>query len=93
MTDKDSRTNLDVRLILDSLPVLVFSLGPNGEAELINKPIRNYFGRTFEELRAWQGSDLFHPDDLEPMTHTWKTHILAGTPYSAEHRLRRADGV
>jgi len=93
VTDNDSPKDLDVRLILDSLPVLVFTFSPNGEVELINKPILDYFGRTFEELRAWRGSDLFHPDDLAPMTRTWETHIAAGTAYSAEHRLRRADGV
>jgi PAS domain-containing protein len=33
----------------------------NGEIELVNQQMLDYFGKTFEELKDW--SAFLHPDD------------------------------
>src|SRR5678815_1210161 len=56
---------LNLELIVNSIPVPVAITSPTGEVEALNKPTLEYFGRTFEELKGWKSSDVVHPDDLE----------------------------
>ena len=42
-------TNL--RQIVDSIPGLVSALSPEGEGELVNRQLLEYFGKTFEEVK------------------------------------------
>jgi PAS domain S-box-containing protein len=83
----------DFRLIVDSIPGLVAIMTAEGELELVNRPVLDYFGRTLEELKGWGSSDAVHPDDLAQVVAAWKRSFETGEPYEFEHRIRRADGV
>jgi PAS domain-containing protein len=52
------------RLIADSIPGLVAIMTAQGEVELVNRQILEYFGRTLEELKRWGTTDAVHPADL-----------------------------
>ena len=60
---------------------------PSGEVEALNQPTLEYFGKTFEELKGWQASDIVHPDDLQhtitaqqrPTKPAVRTTLRAGT--------------
>src|SRR5580698_2447211 len=86
-----SETNL--REILDGLPGLAAALSPDGVPEVINRPFLEFFGKTAEEMRDWKTADVIHPDDLPRVIAEFAHSLAAGTPYDAEIRYRRADGV
>jgi PAS domain S-box-containing protein len=60
-------SELNLRLILDSIPAPAALMTLSGQVESVNQPILEYFGRTFEELKRWGTSDAVHPDDLSPL--------------------------
>src|ERR1700730_5268648 len=63
-------SDLDARLILNSIPGLVSILTPTGDVEFVNDQVVEYGGRTVEELKKWGNSDAVHPYDLSCITQT-----------------------
>jgi formate hydrogenlyase transcriptional activator len=86
-------SELNFRVIIDSIPGLVHTLTAAGELEFVNQQNLDYFGKTLEELRGWASSDVFHPDDLPRAIDAWKHTLETGQPDEIECRLRRADGI
>ncbi len=83
----------ELRLIVDTIPGLVAIMTDQGEVELVNQQVLDYFGRTLDELKQWGTSDAVHPDDLPAVVAAWTSSVETGAPYEFEHRIRRADGV
>jgi len=81
------------RLIVDSIPGLVCTMSATGEAQLLNRQVLEYFGKSPEELKSWASSDAVHPDDLPRVIAALASAIETGHPYDIEHRCRRGDGV
>ncbi len=81
------------RLIVDSIPGLIFTTTAQGVLEHVNRQLLQYFGKTLEELKNWAMTDTVHPDDLPRVVATWTCSVESGEPYDLEERLRRADGV
>jgi PAS domain S-box-containing protein len=79
------------RLIVGSIPGLVWTMTAGGEVEFVNQQLLDYTGETREELRDWR--PLMHPDDRERVMFQWTRSIQTGNAYEIEHRIRRADGV
>jgi PAS domain S-box-containing protein len=79
------------RLIVGSIPGLVWMMTAGGEVEFVNQQILNYTGKTIEELRDWR--PLVHPDDLALLMTRSMRSIETGDAYEVEHRILRADGV
>jgi formate hydrogenlyase transcriptional activator len=101
-TDIDDRKRVEevlrtsersLRLTVDSIPGLVATMNAAGEAQLLNRQLLEYFGKSSEELKSWATSDLVHPDDLPRVIAAHTDSIKSGNPYSIEQRIRRADGV
>ena len=86
-------SELSLRQIVDNMPGLISTLGPNGETKLINRQILEYFGKTLEELKNWRLSDAIHPDDLPRIIALHAQSVKSGVSFGSEYRLRRADGV
>ncbi len=82
-----------LRMVVDSIPGLVCTLNVQGEVELLNRQVLEYFGKTADELKNWATSDAVHPNDLPRVVDAWKRSIKTGEPYILELRQRRADGV
>jgi formate hydrogenlyase transcriptional activator len=102
LTDVDDRkraeealraSDLNFRVIIDSIPGLVHTLTAAGELEFVNQQNLAYFGKSLEELRNWATSDVFHPEDLARAIQAWKHTQETGQPDEIECRLRRADGA
>ncbi len=79
--------------IVDGIPTPVALMTPDGQVELVNRQVLEYFGKTAEELKGWTSSDAVHPDDLPQVTATWRIAVETGRAYEVESRHRRADGV
>src|SRR6202158_834229 len=81
------------RLIVETIPGFVCTLSAEGEVELLNRQVLEYFGKTTAELKNWANSDAVHPDDLPRAIDAWRRSVETGQPYVRELRQRRADGV
>jgi PAS domain S-box-containing protein len=86
-------SEIESRLIIDSIPGLVAVLRPTGDVELVSRQTVEYFGRTLEELRQWGTSDAVHPEDLPQVIELFRRSIASGSSYEIVQRLRRSDGV
>src|SRR5262245_5790573 len=84
---------LNVRLIVNSIPAPVAVMTAAGEVESVNQSALEYFGKTLEDLKHWGTGDAVHPDDLPHATAVWREAVETGRPYEIKQRLRRFDGV
>ena len=81
-----------LRLVIDTLPALVWSKLPDGSADFLNQRFREYTGLSVEEGLGWGWMrKAFHPDDRAE--EEWRAAFAAGEPFEKEARLRRADGT
>src|ERR1700722_5115303 len=82
-----------LRQIMETVPSLLWSLGPDGEQTQLNQRALDYIGVRFEDLLHLGGWTKFvHPDDLSETANAFAHAMQTGTSYQAVHRLRRADG-
>jgi formate hydrogenlyase transcriptional activator len=86
-------SELNLALVVDSIPGLVNTMTAKGENEFVNQQVLDYFGKSHEELNKWAASDAVHPEDLPRVIAAFTSSIETGRPYDTEHRIRRADGV
>src|SRR6266436_1263617 len=80
-----------LRLVIDTLPALVWSKLPDGSADFLNQRFREYTGLSLEEGLGWGWINAFHPEDRAE--EEWRAAFAAGEPFEKEARLRRADGA
>jgi PAS domain S-box-containing protein len=90
---RDSEQNS--RLIVDSIPGLVAVFTPDGDFDLVNRQVVEYFGRTLDDLktRRWTSRDGLHPDDFARVRPLFKQSMESGEPFEFEVRCRRFDGL
>ena len=81
------------RLIVDSIPGLIAAFTPGGELEFVNRPILEYFGNTWEELKHWGTGGMTHPEDLPRVVELFTQSMSSGDPFEIELRARRFDGA
>jgi PAS domain S-box-containing protein len=80
-----------LRLIIDTIPTIVWRKLPDGSADFLNRNFREYTGLSLEDGLGWGWMmNAFHPDDRLP--EEWRTALAAGKPFEKEARLRRFDG-
>ena len=92
-TDALRASELNFRMIVNSIPGLVATMTPEGAVELVNQPVLDYTGMPFEELKDWSAGALVPEEDLPRLTARWKWSVETGNEYDVEHRMRRADGL
>src|SRR5258707_1800849 len=80
------------RSAIDGIAGLVAIMTPNGEVETVNRQCLEYFGRSLEEQKNWETTDMVHPEDLPHMLELFKRAMASEIPYHFEQRLRRFDG-
>ena len=78
--------------IIETVPSLLWSLGPDGEQTQLNQRALDYIGVRFEDLLHLGWTKFLHPDDLSETAKAFSHAIQTGTSYEAVHRIRRADG-
>jgi two-component system sensor histidine kinase UhpB len=81
----------ELRLVIDTIPVMAWSLFPDGRLEFVNRQWLAYSGLSMEEALA-DPMGTIDPDDRPGVADQWPRSLASGTPYEAEMRLRRSDG-
>src|ERR1700716_2879137 len=88
---KRSRAEDRTRLIIDTIPVMAWSLRPDGIVDFLNQRWLDYSGLSLQQYVKEPMRPL-HPDDIPRVMEKWRAHMAAGELYEDEMRLRRADG-
>ncbi|TVM34690.1 hypothetical protein DQK91_08970 [Oceanidesulfovibrio marinus] len=81
-------------LLLQSIPLIVFSIRPDLTLEFINQSVTHFLGYSPEEAMArrnWLGY-LIHPEDRRAIRSTLRKAFDEGSPFSVECRLIHRKG-
>ena len=75
------------------IPTLVWTAGPDGDIEYVNKRVLEYVGATLDEIIG-NGCGEKSPSgrDVAFKTRTWLANLESGSAHDAVCRFRRADG-
>jgi PAS domain S-box-containing protein len=85
------RSEDHLRLVIDTIPTMAWSLQPDGAIDFVNQRWMDYTGLSLEQAIA-EPTRTMHPDDLSGAMAEWGAHMAAEQPFEDEIRLRRADG-
>ncbi|MGY4310810.1 PAS domain-containing protein [Bradyrhizobium sp. JR3.5] len=89
--DEIKRSEDRLRLVVDSIPALVWRSTPEGIPDFLNQPALDYTGLALDQAETgWPRA--FHPEDKKAMLQKWSAIRASGMPGELEARLRRFDG-
>jgi two-component system sensor histidine kinase UhpB len=80
-----------VRLIIDTIPTMAWSVRPDGIVDFLNQRWVDYTGLSLEQY-IQEPTGPIHPADIPRVIEKWLVHMGVGEPYDIEMRLRRVDG-
>lgn len=80
-----------MRLLIDTIPTLAWSIRPDGAVDFVNRPWLDYTGLSLDAVVTEPGQ-VIHPEDRIRVMTAWQADMAAERPFEAEMRLRRADG-
>jgi PAS domain S-box-containing protein len=80
-----------LRLVVDSIPIMVWSVRPDGVVDFLNRRWLEYTGSSLEQHVA-EPLGPIHPEDVPTVLENWAADMAAGKANETEMRLRRADG-
>src|SRR5437870_3881634 len=80
-----------LRLVIDTIPTMAWSLLPDGTVDFVNQRWLEYTGLSLEEALA-NSTRTVHPEDLPRVMEKWRTDMAVGKPCEDEMRLRGAGG-
>ena len=82
----------ELRLLVETIPTLVWRAGPGGDFEYVNKRVLEYVGAPLGEIIGWGWMEKIHPDDIAFKVSTWLKNLESGDHHDAVCRIRGADG-
>ena len=80
-----------VRLVLDTIPELVWSAAPDGSIDFLNQRWQEY-SKSAEGGPDSNGTIPVHPEDRQSFHDEWRMAIATERAFEKEVRVRRADG-
>lgn len=81
------------RTLTDAVQHLVWVANAEGLSYDFNEQCQTYLGMTVEEIQGHGWVNAVHPDDAELALSQWQESLQNTTPFEAEYRIRRSDGV
>jgi PAS domain S-box-containing protein len=89
--DEIKKSEDRLRLVINTIPTLVWRSGPEGVPDFLNQPALDYTGLSLDQAETgWPRA--FHPDDRKGMLQKWGAIRESGMRGELEARLRRFDG-
>jgi PAS domain S-box-containing protein len=81
------------RNLAESIPEIVWTATPDGQLDYCNRRWREYTGLEIEATRGLGFFKAMHDADVNEVRRRWLDAVRHAAPFTAECRLRRADGV
>jgi PAS domain-containing protein len=78
---------LALRMVMDTIPGLVWSASPNGEVEFCNQKWLEYAGMSLDEATGWGWTSAVHTEDMSDLRQRWQTALMHSTCFAAEARM------
>jgi PAS domain S-box-containing protein len=82
----------ELRLVVETIPALVWRAGPDGDFDYVNKRVLEYMGAPLGEIIGWGWMEKVHPDDIAFKVNTWLKALESESHHDAVCRIREADG-
>ena len=83
-----------LRQMVDAIPQTVVMLGPDGSILYANRRVLAYTGLTEQEVMLTDfRPQVFHPDDMDRLRERRTAGFASGVPWENEVRVRRNDGA
>jgi hypothetical protein len=86
------KSEVELREIVNTIPTLAWSAGPDGSGEFFNRRWLDYTGLSAGQARDWGWKVAIHPDDVNALVDYWQSIVASGEPGETEARLRQFDG-
>jgi PAS domain S-box-containing protein len=83
---------LELSLLIDALPGLVWTALLDGRAEYLNQRWCEYTGLSLDQAIGYGWQSALHPEDLALALKSWRSFLESGQPGEVQARLRRHDG-
>jgi PAS domain S-box-containing protein len=80
------------RTLAEAMPHIVYTTGPDGEADYVNSRWFEYAGIDPATDGRFDWTARLHPDDSDRTQQAWRTSLATGDPFTAEFRFMRGDG-
>jgi PAS domain S-box-containing protein len=90
--DEIKKSQDRLRLVIDTIPGMVWSCLPDGSVDYVNQPWMEYYGLSLEDVGRQGLARVVHPEDAAESADKWGAALAAGKPSEYELRVRRADG-
>jgi PAS domain S-box-containing protein len=85
------RSEDHLRLVIDTIPTMAWSLRHDGVLDFVNQRWLDYTGLSFEEAIE-EPTRTVHPEDFSRVMEKWLVVKATSEAYEDEMRLQRADG-
>jgi PAS domain S-box-containing protein len=85
------RSEDHLRLVIDTIPVMAWSVWPDGVVDFLNQRWMDYTGLSLEQY-VKEPTRPIHPEDIPRVLEKWAADTAAGEPYQDEMRLQGANG-
>jgi len=86
------KSEQELRLLIETLPAMVWRTAADGEPDYINQRFADYLGRPLAALAEEKWREIVHPDDVATATREWSVARKTETPIDTTCRFRKADG-
>jgi PAS domain S-box-containing protein len=87
------KSEQELRLLIETLPAMVWRTTADGEPDYINKRYADYLGKPLAALAQPNRGEIVHPDDVATASREWSWARKTETPIDTTCRLRKADGA
>ncbi len=85
-------SELHLRLLVETIPALLWRATPKGELDYVNQRVLDYTGFGLRDLHGSKWAALVHPEDVDFAVDLWRDNCVAGNSHEITYRLRRSDG-
>jgi PAS domain S-box-containing protein len=86
------RSERELREVIEAIPAIAFTTGPDGSNVWTNKRWAEYSGLSEEETSGSGWESAIHPDDLDEHATKWRQSVADGQPFESEARHRSVKG-
>jgi PAS domain S-box-containing protein len=82
----------ELRLLVETIPALVWRAAPDGNIEYVNKRVLDYFGAPLSDIIGWGWAERVHSEDVAFKVRTWLDNLKTENTHDVVCRFRGADG-
>ena len=80
------------RVMAETVPNVIYTATPAGRFDFINQRFYAFTGTTAGSALHYGWLQAIHPRDMSEVKTSWREAVQTGQPFTAEFRLRAADG-